>query len=44
MRRLIYNFVELNQNLSQKVRVRFGFVTLMGSVRFGSSSIYVFST
>ena len=32
MYRLIYKFVEPNQNLVQKVRVRFGFITLMGSV------------
>jgi len=32
--RLIYKFIEPNQNLGQKVQVRFGFVRLMGSVRF----------
>ena len=37
----LYKFVESNENLSKKVRVRFGFVTLMGSVWF---EFYVFST
>ena len=40
----IYKFIEFNQNLGQKVRFRFGFVTLMGSVRFEFYIIYVFST
>jgi len=41
---LIYKFVEPNQNLGQKVWVRFGFVTLMGSVRFGLVRVlYMFS-
>jgi len=34
MYRLIYKFVRPNQNLGQKVPVRFGFITSMGSVRF----------
>jgi len=36
MYRLSYKFVESNQNqnLGQKVLILFGFVTLMGSVRF----------
>ena len=37
MYRLIYKFVEPNQDLGKKVRVLFGFVTLMGSIRFGDS-------
>jgi len=44
MYRLIYKFVKPNQNLGQKVRVRFGFVTLMGSVLFEFYMYILFSS
>jgi len=40
---LIYKFVEPNQNLGQKARVRFGFVTLMVVVVVVVVVVYLYS-